>query len=89
MDKERGLNVETAAPPKPELKHGTEDEHLGTLRRAMEGGVTAIWSGDMRNPYLLENLAYGEREGIIKLTPYTDYDGQESGFRVKWLKRKF
>lgn len=66
------------------LQHGTREEHIATLRRAKNGGVRSIWSGDIRrNDYLRENLSFAEQEGFLKLTEY-EYD-QESGWNVQWL----
>jgi hypothetical protein len=49
-----------------ELKHGTREEHLATLKRAKNGGLSYVWSGDIRrSPYLRENLQFAVEEGII------------------------
>jgi hypothetical protein len=67
------------------LTHGTEEEHLGTLERAKKANITYIWSGDIRrNPYLAENLRFGQEKGIIEVTEVESRAQQESGFRIKW-----
>lgn len=70
-----------------ELIYGTREEHIGTLRRAKENGVTSAWTGDIRrNVYLRENLAFAEEEGIIaKLQIEENYEGQYSDFVWEWL----
>ena len=68
------------------LEHGTRQEHIETLQRAKENEVSSIWSGDLRNDYLRENLAFAEEEGIIKASPYDYADAQESGFDIEWLE---
>ena len=68
-----------------QLLHGTQEDHLGTLRRAKENEIDYIWSGDVRrNPYLAENINFGIEEGIIQ----ADYEEleQESGWLITWLK---
>lgn len=70
-----------------ELKQGTRKEHLDTLIRAYKGGLTYVWSGDIRrNAYLRENLDFAVDEGIIDITFIEDYTAQESGWSIKWLK---
>lgn len=69
-----------------ELQHGTEQEHLASLERAKQAGLSSIWSGDVRrNAYLRENMVFAEKRGIAKFTFYEDYYGQESGWNVEWL----
>lgn len=64
-----------------ELKHGTREEHLATLKRAKNGGLSYVWSGDIRrSPYLRENLQFAVEEGIIT-TEWVESD-QESGWLV-------
>lgn len=71
---------------KYQLNHGTEQEHRATLQRAKDNGITYVWSGDLRrNQYLAENLAFGEKAGILKTEFTEDYEAQESGFNIKWL----
>lgn len=73
-----------------ELIHGTREDHLATLRRALAGGVQSVWSGDLRrNAYLRENVAFAEAEGILTTKPYDDRDAQESGLTLTWLKSDF
>jgi hypothetical protein len=68
------------------LRHGTIDEHLGTLKRAKEAGLSYVWSGDIRrNPYLAENLRFGEEFGILT-TEWVESD-QESGWLVFWTDK--
>ncbi len=65
------------------LTYGTEEEHRATLARAKDAGVDYVWSGDVRrNPYLLENLRFGEEAGIIT-TKWVESD-QESGWKIHW-----
>lgn len=65
------------------LVHGTEEEHRGTLERARKSGITYVWSGDIRrNPYLAENLRFGQEKGIIEVKETSSH--QESGFNIKW-----
>jgi hypothetical protein len=69
-----------------ELKLGTKEEHLATLQRAKDGGLSYVWSGDIRrNAYLRENLAFAEDEGIIKTTFVESWEAQESGWNIEWL----
>lgn len=73
-----------------ELIYGTRDEHLATLRRAKNNGLASVWSGDVRrNPYLRENLAFAESEGIVELESYDNAEAQESGWNITWLKTVF
>ena len=69
-----------------DLKHGTEEEHRGTLERAKADGIDYISSFDMRNSYLRENLVFGQNENIIELEDVTHYEAQESGWNIKWLE---
>ena len=65
------------------LEHGTEEEHRATLMRAKAAGVSYIWSGDLRrNPYLAENLQFGEEAGILT-TKWVECS-QESGYNITW-----
>lgn len=69
------------------LEKGTRKEHLDTLIRANKGGLSYVWSGDIRrNSYLRENLAFAEDEGIIKTTFVESWEAQESGWNIEWLK---
>lgn len=68
------------------LRHGTEEEHLATLKRAKENGVSYVWSGNLRNPYLLENLRFGQDAGLIEVEFMEYYEAQESGYRIKYLE---
>lgn len=66
------------------LEHGTEAEHRATLKRAKDGGLSYIWSGDVRrNRYLAENLRFGEEAGILT-TKWVESD-QESGWEISWV----
>jgi hypothetical protein len=71
------------------LTHGPREEHLATLRRAKAANLTSIWSGDLRNPYLRENLNFAQTEGILSLEPYDNREAQESGFIITWLRDDF
>lgn len=65
------------------LTHGTEAEHRATLGRAKAGGLTYVWSGDVRrNQYLAENLRFGEEAGILT-TKWVESE-QESGWEISW-----
>ncbi len=65
------------------LRHGTEEEHRATLKRAKAAGVSYVWSGDiLRNQYLAENLRFGHESGILS-TEWVESD-QESGWKLKW-----
>jgi len=66
-----------------------EEEYRGTLRRAKDGGLTSIWSGDLRNEYLRNALQFAVDQGIVELEPYDHKEAQESGFNVTWLKEDF
>ena len=66
-----------------ELQEGTEEEHLKTLERANQNKIKYVWSGDLRNNYLRENLAFGVERGIISIE-YVE-DAQESGYFIKFL----
>ncbi len=69
------------------LEHGTEAEHRATLERAKAGGLSYVWSGDVRrNAYLLENLRFGEEMGILT-TRFVESD-QESGWEIDWANAK-
>jgi hypothetical protein len=68
------------------LRHGTEEEHRATLKRAKENGVSYVWSGDLRNPYLLESLRFGQDAGLIEAEFVEYYEAQESGYRIKYLE---
>lgn len=65
------------------LEYGTETEHRATLARAKDNEVDYIWSGDLRNNYLRENLRFGIEAGILK-AEYIESD-QESGYEITWL----
>jgi hypothetical protein len=67
----------------PALEYGTEAEHRATLARAKDNEVDYIWSGDLRNNYLRENLRFGIEVGILK-AKYIESD-QESGYQITWL----
>lgn len=68
------------------LRHGTEEEHRATLKRAKENGVSYVWSGDLRNSYLLENLRFGQDAGLIEVKFVEYYEAQESGYYIKYLE---
>ena len=69
------------------LEHGTEAEHRATLARAKAGGLTYVWSGDVRrNRYLAENLRFGEETGILT-TKWVESD-QESGWKISWANKR-
>lgn len=68
------------------LRHGTEEEHRATLKRAKENDISYVWSGDLRNPYLLENLRFGQDVGLIEVEFVEYYEAQESGYRIKYLE---
>ena len=68
------------------LTHGTEEEHIATLKRAHAAKLSSIWSGDLRNRYLSENLDYAVEKGIIELEPYDSPSAQESGYTITWLR---
>jgi len=65
------------------LQYGTEEEHRATLARAKANGVDYVWSGDLRNNYLRENLNFGVKHKIIETT-HVEME-QESGYKIKWL----
>ena len=67
------------------LIYGTHDQHYQTVLRAKENGVSCIWSGDMKNDYLRENLAYAEISGWVYLKFFEDYESQMSGYYVTYL----
>ena len=67
------------------LIHGNNEQHYQTVLRAKENGVSCIWSGDMRNEYLRENLTYAEHMGWIILKYFEDYESQISGYYVEYL----
>lgn len=68
------------------LEYGTEEEHIATLERAKSNKITYVWSGAMRNNYLRENLEFGKAQGIIKVDFVEQYEAQESGYNLTWLK---
>ena len=68
-----------------ELIYGTHYQHYQTVLRAKENGVSCIWSGDMKNDYLRENLAYAEISGWINLKYFEYYESQMSGYEVTYL----
>lgn len=69
-----------------DFKHGTEQEHKNTLKRAKDNGVSYVWSGDLRTPYFRENLHYGIAAGIIEVEAVNYYEAQESGYIITFLK---
>lgn len=72
------------------LEHGTEDEHLGTLRRAKDNGLKEVWSGDLiRNSYLRENVAYAQEKGILSVELVEYREAQCSNYVLTWLKDDF
>lgn len=85
---EKSPTGSTGSAEKPaefKLEHGTREEHIATLKRSKAAELESIWSGDMRNPYLRENLQFAEHEKIVKLTPYDSREAQESGWTIEWL----
>lgn len=67
------------------LIHGSKEEHMTTLQRAKQNNISYVWSGELRNPYLLENLYFGKELGLIDIEFFEDYEGQESGYKIKYL----
>ena len=66
-----------------QLRHGTEEEHRATLKRAKAAGISYVWSGDVRrNQYIAENLRFAQEAGILS-TEWVESD-QESGWKLKW-----
>ena len=68
------------------LEHGTVEEHLATIKRAITNEIINIWTGDItRNKYLQENLKFAQVNGLVKITEETDYEGQASYWLLEWL----
>ena len=67
------------------LTKGSHDEHYKTILRAKENGVYTIWSGDLRNEYLRENLFYAECQNWVILKYFEDYESQISGYEITYL----
>jgi hypothetical protein len=66
------------------LEYGTLEEHLATAHRAKENNVTYVWSGNLRNPYLAENLRFIQQKDLATVEFVEDYEEQESGYNIKW-----
>lgn len=69
------------------LIHGSYKEHYNTAMRTKRNGVTRIWSGDLRNPYLAENIIFIEHEGLADISvsdSESDYINQASFFELEW-----
>ena len=67
------------------FEHGTEQQHRDTLQRAEDRRVSYIWSGDLRNMYLMENLDYGQAAKLISVEFVDDRVNQETGFKITYI----
>lgn len=74
--------------PEMTLVHGSYKEHYDTAMRAKRNGVTRVWSGDLRNPYLAENVMFIEHEKIAEVSIDDDesaYINQASYVKIDWI----